>query len=171
MRSCRVAGSAIIFCVVALAMAGCGSNWATGGGGSRTPQEFSNRLTEMMQDTVAATGLARIEHTDKRELQGCTAPLKLGEASDSLVIYFPSVDLDEARVLMREMHDYWQSVAPEWSREGFDVVDDGIDTKETPAVFLHIDGFSLSASFFPDADVAEFVFAGSAPCAEYPDAP
>jgi hypothetical protein len=162
MRSCRVAGSAIIFCAVALAMAGCGSS-------SARPEELSDRLTQVMQDTVAATRLARIEHTDKRELQACTAPLKPGEASASLVFYFPTVDLDEARKLMREMYDYWQLVAPEWSRKGFDVVEDGIDTKGTPAVYLHIDGFSLSASFFPDADVAEFVFGGSAPCAEYPE--
>jgi hypothetical protein len=156
----------VVIFLLALLIVGCGSKSATGVGGSVTPQELSDRLTQMMQDTVDATGLAQLEQTEKRELQACSTPTRSGELSDSLVIYFPAVSLEQSRELMREVYEYWHAVAPEWSREAFDIVDDGIDTKGTPAVYLHIDGFSLSASFFPDADVAEFQFGGSAPCAE-----
>jgi hypothetical protein len=151
--------------LLAFPVVGCGSKSATGAGGSVSPQELSGRLTQMMRDTVGATGLAQLEQTEKRERQACSTPTRSGEMSDSSVVYFPAVSLQQSRELMREVYEYWQVVAPEWSREGFDVVNDGIDTKGTPAVYLHIDGFSLSASFFPDADVAEFVFGGSAPCA------
>jgi hypothetical protein len=134
-----------------------------------SPAELSDRLNQMMQDTVNATGVAKLEQTEKRELRACTAPSEPGKRYDAMTVYLPTADLDEARLLMREMYDYWQTAAPGWSREGVEVVDDGIDTKGTPAVYLNIDGFTLSASYFPDADVAEFVFAGSAPCAEYPE--
>jgi hypothetical protein len=155
----------MVVCLLAFSVVGCGSKSATGAGGSVSPQELSDRLTQMMQDTVGATGLAQLEQTEKRELQACSTPTRSGKMSDSLVVYFPTVSLQQSRALMREVYEYWQVAAPEWSREGFDVVNDGIYTKGTPAVYLHIDGFSLSASFFPDADVAEFVFGGSAPCA------
>ncbi len=165
----RVAAALFPVCVIIVSLAGCGSNFFNDDGGPMSPAELSDCLTQMMRDTAKATSVAERDQTEKRELRTCSAPSEPQNRYDAMTIYLPTVDLEDARVLMGEMHDYWQSVASGWSREGYEVVDDGIETKETAAVFLSIDGFTLTASYFPDADVAEFVFAGSAPCAEHPD--
>jgi hypothetical protein len=116
----------------------------------------------MMSETMDAAGLAGLESSDDRAVTGCSG--QPGTEADSWIVYYPLIEEQDARDLMRNVFNFWSSVAESWALDGYDVTDDGIDTKSTPAAQLNIDGFSLSATYFPGASVAAFQLAGTAPC-------
>jgi hypothetical protein len=159
----------VIACVMALGA--CGSSdddelvgVSEGSGLVSSAEEVSERLTVMMQDTIDAVGLEGAETIEEREFTACSAPLKPGEEADSWGINYPTVDEVEGRAVMRRMVEFWEREAPGWAREGFEVRADDAAEKSTPAVYLEIDGFSISASYWVGAGSEAFRFGGSAPC-------
>ncbi len=65
---------------------------------------------------------------------------------------------------MHEIREYWDAVASQWASDGANVRDAGLEASTTPAVGLDIDGFSIAATYFPEAEVAAFQLGGTAPC-------
>lgn len=159
-------GVVVAVLVAVVLFGGCG----LGRSESRPSREAAaTRLTQMIEDTVGAVGLGSLETVEERGYSGCTAPLILGTEVETWSLRFPGVELQEARSILRELNTYWSAEAPSWSSEDVEVKDDSIDTKETPAVFLRIDGYSLGATFFPGRDVADFGLSGSTPCVDTAD--
>lgn len=160
-RRLRRLVTAMVVVLAGLALGGCGSS------PSQSPPELSARLTQMIDDSIAATGLDQLPRQPRRELQECTAPRKPGKSSDSYDLYFATVNRDEARNHLHALAEYWRAQGPKWSQTGFEVEDGGIDTNVSPTAYLHIDKFTISARYFEGASPTSFSVGGSGPCAAY----
>lgn len=120
-------------------------------------------LSRLLDSTLRASGLGIVEADGVWSKRECENSQTSGSYFWSWALTAPEVGEEDGRSSLRSILEAWEGLQAARGADVIRVLDDGVETKETPAVHLYVDEMTVGAVYWPGVG---FSVGAHGPCVE-----